>query len=46
MEDFTVDGITLDLENKEFKYALECVQYTSQFIYLTGKAGTGKTLPR
>ncbi len=43
MEDFTVDGITLDLENKEFKYALECVQYTSQFIYLTGKAGTGKT---
>ena len=43
MEDFTIDGITLDPENKEFKYALESVQYTNQLIYLTGKAGTGKT---
>ena len=41
--DFSIDGITLDPENKEFKYALECVQYTNQLIYLTGKAGTGKT---
>ena len=43
MDDFSIDGITLDPENKEFKYALECVQYTNQLIYLTGKAGTGKT---
>lgn len=40
---FTIDGITLDPENKEFKYALESVQYTHELIYLTGKAGTGKT---
>lgn len=43
MDDFIVDSITFDSDNKEFKYALECVQYTNQFIYLTGKAGTGKT---
>ena len=43
MEDYIVDGIKLDPENKEFKYALDCVQYTNQLIYLTGKAGTGKT---
>lgn len=41
--DFTIDGTPLDPENKEFKYALDCVQYTNQLIYLTGKAGTGKT---
>lgn len=43
MDSFTVEGITLDPDNKEFKYALDCVQYTNQLIYLTGKAGTGKT---
>lgn len=43
MEDYIVDGIKLDPGNKEFKYALDCVQYTNQLIYLTGKAGTGKT---
>lgn len=43
IEDYIVDGIKLDPENKEFKYALDCVQYTNQLIYLTGKAGTGKT---
>ena len=42
MEDYIVDGIKLDPENKEFKYALDCVQYTNQLIYLTGKAGTGQ----
>jgi hypothetical protein len=41
--DFTIDGTPLDPENKEFKYALDSVQYTNQLIYLTGKAGTGKT---
>ncbi len=43
MEDFIIDGISLDPENKEFKYALDSVQYTNHLIYLTGKAGTGKT---
>ena len=43
MDDFIVDGISLDSENKEFKYALDCIRYTNQLIYLTGKAGTGKT---
>jgi len=43
MDNFVVDGITLDVENKEFKYALESVKFTNQLIYLTGKAGTGKT---
>ena len=43
MDSFIVEGITLDPENKEFRYALDCVQYTNQLIYLTGKAGTGKT---
>ena len=43
MGDYIIDGIKLDPENKEFKYALDCVQYTNQLIYLTGKAGTGKT---
>lgn len=41
--DFTIDGISLDIDNKEFNYALESVQYTNKLIYLTGKAGTGKT---
>lgn len=44
MDDFVVDSIMFDSDNKEFKYALECVQYTNQFIYLTGKAGTGRQL--
>lgn len=42
-EDFTIDGITLDPENKEFQYALDCALHTDKLIYLTGKAGTGKT---
>ena len=42
-DDFSIDGITLDPENKEFQYALDCALHTDKLIYLTGKAGTGKT---
>jgi len=35
--------LTLDPENKEFFQAFELAQNTNQIIYLTGKAGTGKT---
>lgn len=41
--DFSIDDIKLDTENKEFQDALDIVQYTNNIIYLTGKAGTGKT---
>lgn len=41
--DFSIDNIKLDTENKEFQEALDLVQYTNNIIYLTGKAGTGKT---
>lgn len=33
----------LDKENVEFAYAAELVRHTNKNIYLTGKAGTGKT---
>lgn len=35
--------INLDPQNKEFFYAIELVKKTNDIIYLTGKAGTGKT---
>ena len=39
-----VDGIKLDPENRQFFQAAEHVKNSSQnIIYLTGKAGTGKT---
>lgn len=39
-----IDGIKLDLENRLFFQAAEHVKNSSQnIIYLTGKAGTGKT---
>jgi len=38
-----VDNITLDESNKEFNYALDFVMHTNKMVYLTGKAGTGKT---
>lgn len=41
--DFSIDNIKLDRENKEFQEALDLVRYTNNIIYLTGKAGTGKT---
>ncbi|KAB8151825.1 AAA family ATPase [Kordia sp. TARA_039_SRF] len=39
----TVDNIKLDKENIEFNNAAEFVRHTDKLVYLTGKAGTGKT---
>lgn len=43
IESFSVDGIQLDRDNQEFMMALEYALYTNASIYLTGKAGSGKT---
>jgi len=39
----TVDNIQLDNENIEFNNALDLIKHTEKTVYLTGKAGTGKT---
>lgn len=39
----SVEGIQLDRDNQEFLMALEYALYTNACIYLTGKAGSGKT---
>lgn len=33
----------IDLENKELQQALQIIQYTKRSLFLTGKAGTGKS---
>lgn len=33
----------IDSQNKEFQDALQLIQYTRQSVFLTGKAGTGKS---
>ena len=38
-----MDNITLDETNVEFNYASDFVKHTDRLVYLTGKAGTGKT---
>jgi len=38
-----IDSITLDETNKEFFFAAELVKFGHPLIYITGKAGTGKT---
>jgi hypothetical protein len=38
-----IDNIQLDENNAEFRYAAEFVMHTNRMLYLTGKAGTGKT---
>jgi Leucine-rich repeat (LRR) protein len=38
-----IDQIILDETNEEFKYASEFVKDTDKTVFLTGKAGTGKT---
>ena len=38
-----VENIRLDDSNAEFNYAVNLVMNTNQLIYLTGKAGSGKT---
>lgn len=35
--------LTIDTDNKEFQDAFNLVRYTRQSIFLTGKAGTGKS---
>jgi energy-coupling factor transporter ATP-binding protein EcfA2 len=38
-----IDNIELDSTNEEFFYASDFVNKTNKLLYLTGKAGTGKT---
>jgi len=38
----TVDT-SIDINNPQFKNALDLVQFTAQSVFLTGKAGTGKS---
>lgn len=38
-----IDNIELDETNVEFNYAYDFVKHTEKLVYLTGKAGTGKT---
>jgi hypothetical protein len=38
-----INGIELDEDNVEFSRAADFVQSTNKLVYLTGKAGTGKT---
>jgi ATP-dependent exoDNAse (exonuclease V) alpha subunit len=38
-----IDNIEIDPTNTEFNYASEFVLHTNKLVYLTGKAGTGKT---
>lgn len=40
---FEVDGIKLDPDNQEFQYALQFALESNRNLYLTGKAGSGKT---
>lgn len=36
-------SFNIDSQNKEFQDALNLIQYTNQSVFLTGKAGTGKS---
>lgn len=36
-------GVRIDLDNPEFQKAWELLQYTNRSVFLTGKAGTGKS---
>lgn len=38
-----IDNIQLDESNAEFNYAAELAENTNKMLYLTGKAGSGKT---
>ncbi|RCU42786.1 DNA helicase [Chryseobacterium lacus] len=38
-----VEGVPLDEANVEFNMALEIISHTNKLVFLTGKAGTGKT---
>ena len=39
----TTDVESIDIDNPQFKNALNLVQFTAQSVFLTGKAGTGKS---
>ena len=39
----TAASDTLDLDNQEWQQALQIIQYTRRSLFLTGKAGTGKS---
>lgn len=43
LEEDNGGSIELDRDNKEFQLAFELVQKTNKSLYLTGRAGTGKT---
>jgi hypothetical protein len=38
-----IDNVELDEDNVEFNYASDFVKHTDKLVYLTGRAGTGKT---
>ncbi|MGL4494105.1 MAG: helicase, partial [Tannerellaceae bacterium] len=38
-----MSNFELDTDNKEFLDALQLINYTRQSVFLTGKAGTGKS---
>lgn len=38
-----IENIELDETNQEFNYASDFVKHTNKLVYITGKAGTGKT---
>ncbi len=40
---YKIDNFELDENNQEFNYAVNLVNKTNKLIYLTGKAGSGKT---
>ena len=40
---YHIDGIDLDKDNQEFNTALDLAVNTEFSLYITGKAGTGKT---
>ena len=38
-----IDVNTIDLDNTELQKALQIIQFTNNSLFLTGKAGTGKS---
>ena len=38
-----IDVNAIDLDNSEFQKALQIIQFTNNSLFLTGKAGTGKS---
>lgn len=41
--DSTTPGVEIDFDNREFQNAWNLIAHTSQSVFLTGKAGTGKS---